>query len=211
MNVKVLVTCGATWTPIDDIRVISNISTGEMGHEIAQAFRKAGAGVTVIEGAVTHVLAADSGIKIVKYRFFDELAKALRIELLKKYDIIIHAAAVSDFKAVSVSKNKISSDKVLTLKLVPTPKLIKDIKRLSPKSILVGFKLESNIRRDAINGVFETTKSLFESSGCDLVVANTLKGGYKGYIVNADGEILSKARNKNAIAKELVKLLKRAR
>src|SRR5208283_4531225 len=127
MKVKVLITCGATWTPIDDVRVISNISTGEMGHFIAQAFRRAGAGVTVIEGPVTHTLLA-RGIKIIKYRFFDQLAKLLKTELRKKYDIIIHAAAVSDFKLQGPYKGKVTSDRALTLRLVATPKLIKTIK-----------------------------------------------------------------------------------
>src|SRR5580698_10572903 len=96
-NMRVLITCGATWTPIDDVRVISNISSGEMGHLIAQSFRQKGAHVTIIEGPVTHTL-EDKKIKFIKYRFFDELARILKQELVKKYDIIVHAAAVSDFK-----------------------------------------------------------------------------------------------------------------
>ena len=202
-NLKILVTCGATWTPIDDVRVISNISSGEMGHLIAQDFRLKKAKVTVIEGPVTHVL-KDKKIKVIKYRFFDELARALKQELLKKYDIIVHAAAVSDFKVERVSKVKLSSDKALTLNLVATSKLIKDIKRLSPESFLVGFKLESKL--NPVNA-FETVKHLFVTAGCDLVVANTLKGGYQGFIVNADGEILSKAASKKALVNDLVKIL----
>ena len=200
---KVLVTCGPTWVPIDDVRVISNVSSGEMGHLIAQAFRQKNAQVTIIEGPVTHTL-ADKKIKIIKYRFFDELERALKIELVKKYDIIIHAAAVSDFKVIGASKNKISSAKALTLNLTATPKLIKDIKRLSPESFLVGFKLESNLN---LKDIFKTIRPLFTSAGCDLVVANKLAGGYQGFIVNADGDVLAKAVNKRALAQNLVKLL----
>jgi len=203
MKTRVLVTCGATWAPIDDVRVISNISTGEMGHTIAQAFRKAGAGVTMIEGPVTHAL-TDSGIKIIKYRFFDELAKLLKVELRKKYDVVIHAAAVSDFKVAKVRKGKLTSVKPMTLRLVATEKLIESIKSLSPDSLLVGFKLEPELDPEHI---FKTVRDLFSHSGCDLVVANTLKGGYKGYIVNADGSILCQAVNKKAIAHNLVKIL----
>lgn len=203
MKIKVLITCGATWTPIDDVRVISNISSGEMGHLIAQSFIKKNAAVTVIEGPVTHVL-NDKNIKIIKYRYFDELNSILKRELLKKYDIIVHAAAVSDFKVRGASKNKISSQKAMTLNLVATPKLINDIKRLSPESLLVGFKLESSLNP---KNIFKTVKSLFTLSGCDLVVANTLKDGYQGFIVNADGEILSKAVNKLSLALNLVKLI----
>jgi phosphopantothenoylcysteine synthetase/decarboxylase len=68
---KVLITCGATWAPIDDVRVISNISSGEMGHLIAEAFSLKNAKVTVIEGPVTHVL-QNKKVKIIKYRYFDE-------------------------------------------------------------------------------------------------------------------------------------------
>jgi len=203
MKVKVLITCGATWTPIDDVRVISNISTGEMGHAIAQAFKRAGANVTVIEGPVTHTL-LERGIKIIKYRFFDQLAKLLKVELHKKYDIIIHAAAVSDFKLKGVHKGKITSGRPLTLRLVSTPKLIENIKVLSPESFLVGFKLEPRLGPKSI---FKAVRSLFSQSGCDAVVANTLTDGYRGYIVNADGEILSKADDKQKIATALVKLV----
>jgi phosphopantothenoylcysteine decarboxylase/phosphopantothenate--cysteine ligase len=208
---RVLITCGATWTPIDDVRVISNVSSGEMGHLIAKAFSSRRAQVTIIEGPVTHPL-IDKKIKIIKYRFFDELAHALNRELPKKYDIIVHAAAVSDFKVKGARSSKIASDKALTLNLVATPKLIKGIKVLSPESFLVGFKLESSLNsRDAINGVstsiYKIIKPLFTQAGCDLVVANTLKRGYQGFIVNADGEILSKADSKQKIAKALVQLL----
>ena len=200
---RVLITCGATWTMIDDVRVISNISSGEMGHLIAQFFSQKGAQVTLIEGPVTHMM-IDNKIKVIKYRFFNELADVLKQELCKKkYDIVVHAAAVSDFKVQGASKKKISSDQALTLKLTPTRKLINDIKRLSPESLLVGFKLESSL---IPKNIFQTVRSLFVSSGCDLVLANTLKGGYQGFIVNADGEILSKASNKKTIADQLVKL-----
>jgi phosphopantothenoylcysteine decarboxylase/phosphopantothenate--cysteine ligase len=202
---RVLVTCGTTWTPIDDVRVISNVSSGEMGHLIALAFRSNGASVTIIEGPVTHTL-IDKKIKIIKYRFFDELACVLNQELLKKYDIIIHAAAVSDFKVAGPLKSKIPSDKALTLNLTATPKLIKDIKRLCPESFLVGFKLESNLNP---KNIFKTVKSLFTLGGCDLVVANKLAGGYQGFIIDADGNILIEADNKEKIAKALVKLVSR--
>ncbi|MBI4308744.1 MAG: phosphopantothenoylcysteine decarboxylase [Candidatus Omnitrophica bacterium] len=201
---KVLITCGPTWVAIDDVRVISNRSTGAMGHAIAGEFRKAGARVTLIEGPVTHSLKAN-GIKVVKYQFFDELAQALKAECQKNYDIIIHAAAVSDFKSRKVFTNKIHSGRPLTLTLVPAEKLIDHIKPLAPKSRLVGFKLESgiNARRAA-----QATRALFSGSGCDLAVANAVDKGYRGYIVDRNGGILAQSSNKNTLARHLVRILK---
>jgi len=201
--IRVLITCGATWIPIDDVRVISNVSSGEMGHLIAQAFSQKSAKVTMIEGPVTHTLTGNK-VKIIKYRYFEELAHALKAELGKKYHIIIHAAAVSDFKVKASAKSKISSGKDLTLRLAPTRKLINDIKRMSPESFLVGFKLESKLNP---KDILKTVKPLFVQAGCDLVVANKLAGGYQGFIVNSDGDILTKTDSKQKIAKALVNLL----
>jgi hypothetical protein len=53
--------------------------------------------------------------------------------------------------------------------------------------------------------IFKTVKPLFALGGCDLVVANTLTGGYRGFIINAEGDILAKAANKRALAQNLVK------
>ncbi len=131
------------------------------------------------------------------------MARVLKAEILKKYDIVIHAAAVSDFKVIGPLKRKISSQKALTLRLSATEKLINDIKCLSPESFLVGFKLESSLNP---KNILKEVKSLFTSAGCDLVVANTLKHGYQGFIVNADGAVLAKAANKKALAQNLVKL-----
>lgn len=201
---KVLITCGPTWVPIDDVRVISNVSTGEMGHLIAGEFLNTGAQVTLIEGAVTHPWSS-KGVKVLKYRFFDELAKLLKQEAGKKYDIIIHAAAVSDFKVAKVSKSKIDSTRALDLHLVPVAKLIQSIKKQAPLSFLVGFKLESKLTPAKMA---HATRSLFVESGCEVVVANTINNGYQGYIINADGDILAKASRKEILVKHLVKLLR---
>src|SRR3989338_7283903 len=103
---RVLITCGPTWVPIDGVRVISNRSTGEMGHALARAFLKRKAHVTMLEGPMA----------------FDELKSVLKKEAQKGHDVVIHAAAVSDFKLKTPRKRKISSRKPLVLKLVPPPR-----------------------------------------------------------------------------------------
>lgn len=199
---KILITCGPTWVPIDDVRVISNHSSGEMGHLIAQESITQGSQVTLIEGPVTHAW-SNKNVKIIKYRFFDELQKILNLELKKKCDVVIQAAAISDFKVKNRIKGKISSVETRhasSLQLISTPKIINQIKKINPKIFLVGFKLQSSLN-------LKQVRRLFNESDCDLVVANSLKGGYHGVIVNPGGRILAKASNKKNLAKALVKLL----
>ena len=178
---NVLITCGPTWVAIDDVRVISNRSTGQLGQHLAQNFKKQGAHVTLLEGPVAHPLKAN-GIRIIKFNFYDELKQKLHQELTKKYDVIIHAAAVSDYVPEKQHKGKIKSNlSSLSLRLRPAAKLINFIKRWQPKGFLIGFKLEENLNKSVIA---KATQSLFKQAKCDLVVANSLKGStYKGFMV----------------------------
>ena len=201
---KVLITSGPTWVKLDEVRIISNQSTGEMGRLIAKVFEENGAKVTLIEGPVREAYKTKR-VKILKYSFFEELTKTLKQECRKQYDVVIHAAAVSDFKPASFFKGKISSKSAVNLKLIPTEKIINLIKKLSPKTILIGFKLEPNI---SINNIKRITKSLFQESHCDLVVANSINKGYTGFIIDSDGKILARASNKNRITKALAKILR---
>jgi phosphopantothenoylcysteine decarboxylase/phosphopantothenate--cysteine ligase len=202
-NKKILITCGPTWVPVDDVRVISNRSTGEMGHLIAEEFVARQAKVTLLEGPVTHVWSCKS-VKIVKYNFFDELQKALSEQLNSDYDVVVHAAAVSDFKVAKTYKTKISSAKRFSLDLVPTLKLINGIKAKSKNTFLVGFKLDSKLE---VGSIVKETGPLFKKADCDLVVANSLRGGYKGFIIDKDQQIWLKTDSKKALAKGLVRLI----
>lgn len=204
-NKKVLITCGPTWVPIDAMRVISNQSTGALGQMIAKDFASAGACVTLLEGPVARQMESKS-IKVVKFVFFDEFTKLIKKELKKKYDICIHAAAVSDYQSKKPARTKLSSQLAkLTLELVPTQKIIHLIKKLNPKLFLVGFKLEPKMT--AASAVSKS-QTLFKVGKCDLVVANSLNGSkYCGYIVEKSGDILAHAKTRKKISENLMKLL----
>ena len=201
---KILITCGPTWVKIDEVRVISNQSTGEMGHLLAKAFYTAGCKVTLIEGPVTNPLKV-KGIRTLKYRFFDDLEKVLLSECSKQYDVILHAAAVSDFKPQRPFSQKIDSRQSLNIKLVKTKKLINEIKQIAPHSFLVGFKLEPDLDH---KNMFYYAKNLFMDSGCDLVVANSVSDGYQGYIIDADNNVLAQAKDKAILVDHLVRILR---
>lgn len=191
--------------PIDDTRLISNQSTGKLGQLLALGLDKLKAKVTLLEGPVEEPLQSSS-IRIKKFAFFDELLKLLKFEVWQKYDIIIHAAAVSDYRLKKAFKTKIpSSLKALTLTLTPTPKIINEIKKIDPKSFLVGFKLESRISPQR---AVKATRDLFTKAHCDLVVANSIQNkNYLGYIVNREKNILSEAKSRKELVRNLLKIL----
>jgi phosphopantothenoylcysteine decarboxylase / phosphopantothenate---cysteine ligase len=202
---RVLITCGPTWIPIDQVRVISNRSTGQLGHLIAQGCCQAGARVTLLEGPVEKPLKSQK-IRVVKFQFFDEFSRKLKTELKGSYSAIIHAAAVADYRLAKVARGKIPSEKYrFSITLIPTEKLINSIKRLSPKSVLVGFKLED---RENKTWLQSQTKKLLANSGCDIVVANTLTNHYRAFIFNKHARILAKADSRGTLAKKLINVLK---
>lgn len=203
---KILITCGPTWVALDDVRVLSNRSTGEMGHLLAKALKSSLAQVTLLEGPVTHFTKI-RGIKLYKYSFFDELKSLMYKELLRGYDCIIHAAAVSDFRPERKITGKIRSDSKVSLLLSPLPKLINSIKTLNPKVFLIGFKLEDLTASEA---VIQGTKKLFRQSKCDLVVANFIKpNGYEALVIDKNRSLLGKVKNKKDLVSLLVQTLKK--
>ncbi|MBF0521739.1 MAG: hypothetical protein HQL24_01640 [Candidatus Omnitrophica bacterium] len=204
--IKVLITCGPTWVPIDDVRVISNISTGTLGQMLAQDFARAGGKVTLIEGPVQRPLESKT-IKILKFKLYDELFALLKKQLTDHFDVIIHLAAVSDYQLKKTFRSKLSSHLTrLDLKLVPTKKIIEQLKRIAPKSFLVGFKLEPKISEGNIK---RYTKNLFEKAQCNLAVVNSISGNqYLAYIVDTKGNILAKASKKEGLSKLLIKAIK---
>ena len=109
-NKKILITCGPTWIPIDGVRVLSNISTGTLGHWIAQECLRAQAKITLLEGPVSKTFSSKN-TTLLKFFYYNDLFKLIKKELTRKYDIVIHAAAVSDYQLPKVFSGKISSNK----------------------------------------------------------------------------------------------------
>jgi phosphopantothenoylcysteine synthetase/decarboxylase len=204
-NKKILVTCGPTWVALDAVRIISNCSTGTLGHLIARSLARSGAKVTVLEGPVVSPL-KDRTIRVCKFIYFEELAALLKTELKKKYAAVIHAAAVADFTPAKKISEKIPSEKKrLTLRLKATPKLIGRIKKLAPKTFLVGFKLEPAANIDTLR---RQAAKLIRACGCDLVVANSLKSGYHARIIDQNKNILAAADSRVEVATKLRQILK---
>ncbi|MBI5150136.1 MAG: hypothetical protein HZA28_05110 [Candidatus Omnitrophica bacterium] len=205
-NKKILITCGPTWVPIDDVRVLSNQSTGALGQQIALDCARAGARVVLLEGPVQRPLSSE-GIRTLKFSFLAELEGLVKKELRKDTAVVVHAAAVADYQLKRPVRGKIPSGrKTLKLELTATPKIIRSVKRLNPKALLVGFKLEPKIsRRSAV----VKTRDLFRNAGCDLVVANQLTArGYRGYILDQNKKELAYAASRREMSAALVRILR---
>lgn len=167
-QLKILITGGGTSEPIDDVRVITNKSTGKTASYLADQMIELGINVTYLKSAAA--VANNLPCEVKEFVSFNDLNNQLE-DLIKTnhFDWIIHAAAVSDY-SVEKAVGKLSSDAdEMTLKLKRNPKLIQKIKTVTPKSKLVGFKLTSNLNKEEVH---KKVAALFETSGCDLIVQN---------------------------------------
>ena len=199
----ILITAGPTWVAIDSVRVISNIATGTTGALLAREAAHQGARVSLVLGSSSQSNHFGKSIRVIHFRFFDELKDILKHELQnKKYDIIIHSAAVSDFKPQQRVKRKLSSERTYGFKLVPLEKLIVLIRRLNRKARLVMFKLETDVQNQTL---MKRARQAQRRAGADLVVANSLNP-YRALIIDRNGSQVS-AGNKQDLAKKLIKIL----
>lgn len=190
---NILITAGGTTEKIDEVRVISNFSTGKLGLEIAKSFlENKNINLEKIYYLCEKNTNApnDNKVEIVRVSGVQGLLDALQnILSSKKIDAVIHAMAVSDYAVRTVTtlndlKNnesksnmekcsgKISSeidDLVIILK--KTPKVISEIKKMQKDTILVGFKLLSNVDKEIL---IDTAYKLLIKNDCDMVLANDL-------------------------------------
>lgn len=170
---KILVTAGATREPIDEVRFISNVSTGATGAALADEFARRGHSVLLLHGEGAAV--SDGGAQTKSFSSAADLRAQLE-RLLRdgEFDAVVMAAAVSDFRPVETAEGKISSDTDgLILPLVRNEKILPELKSfaLSRPPRVVGFKLtvgaEGSARRAAVVRQFAT-------GGVDAVVHNDL-------------------------------------
>ena len=175
---KILVTAGATSEEIDPIRVITNKSSGKMGVYLAEEAFLRGAEVTLIRGA--NSVEPNYHFKDIKINTVKELFNEIK-KNIKNKDIMIHAAAVSDFTINNKNKTKIKSNKSMHLELTPATKIFENVKILKKNIVLAGFKAEYRTsKQELINRAYW----LLKSANADIVVANDV--GKKGAGFNTE-------------------------
>jgi phosphopantothenoylcysteine decarboxylase/phosphopantothenate--cysteine ligase len=158
---KILVIGGGSSEPIDDVRVVTNKSSGFMAKSLAETAFSIGAEVDLWLGNATHK--TGEWINISKFNTLTDLEKM--VNKIGKYDAIIVPAALSDF-VPEYTKGKIDSTKAITLKMKKAPKILGSIRK-KHKGPLYSFKLGSNIKDSEL---LKKAKELLKNSDC--VIAN---------------------------------------
>ena len=166
---KVLVIGGSTAEPIDDIRVVTNRSSGKTAVWLAKNAFYRGADVELWYGGKAD--AVPDFIKSINFESLDDLYKLLKTGNLKKFDIIIVCAALADY-IPKKTKGKIPSGKKgLVLEMLPAPKLVSKLRKIAPNSKIIGFKVE-----ESRNKLKEKAFELLKKNNLDFVIANTISG-----------------------------------
>ena len=180
---NILITAGATWVRIDDVRIITSVFTGQTGVFLAKEFMNREHNVTLLLNSHCNPVVPDK-IRVLPFHYFEELEISLEKELkTKTYEAIIHCAAVSDYKLKSPFKGKLpSGEKELLLRLSPASKLINRIRSLAKDSYLVQFKLEISRHK-----LIEKALLSMRQNRSDMVVANAyedLREGYRAVVID---------------------------
>lgn len=167
-QLKLLVIAGSTIEQIDDVRAITNKSSGKTGIELAKRAFERGAEVKLLYGSCSEKI-PPKYIQTENFRTINELIAKLKN--LNYYNAIICPAAISDY-IPERKKGKLSSEKKeISLKLKQAPKILKLIRK-KYRNYLVGFKLESNISREEL---LKRAYGKLKSENLNLIVANDLK------------------------------------
>ena len=207
---NVLITAGGTREPIDPVRFVGNRSTGHMGVACAVVARDRGATVTLI-GAHLEV-ALPAGISMISVSTAAEMHAAV-LDRIDGCDVFLAVAAVSDFRVVNSSSQKIKkSDGVPELVLAENPDILRDVVAAASGAFVVGFAAETDDENFA-----ELASAKAISKGADLLVANVV-GESKGFgsaptstlVLNNAGSVIDTVNgSKMAVASRIFDLVSR--
>ncbi len=185
---KVLITAGPTIEAIDPVRYITNHSSGKMGYALAEAACRRGAEVVLVSGPVNLSCAED--IKKVDIRSTDDMYEAVN-HYFEWADVIIKAAAPSDFRPAIFQNSKIKKNgSTVNIELTQNPDILMELGQKKSGKILVGFAAETD-------HVIEHAKEKILKKNLDFIVANNVKesgAGFKGdtniiKIIESNGNI----------------------
>src|ERR1700733_13403720 len=158
----VLITAGPTREKIDPVRYLTNRSSGRMGYALAEAALRRGARVLLVSGPTS--LTPPAAAELTRVESAVQMRDAV-LNLLPQASIVIKTAAVSDYRAKSISGQKIKRKGPLTLELEPTADILKEISLRKQSQIIVGFAAETE-------NVLENARQKLAAKHVDAIVVN---------------------------------------
>ncbi|MGF1588661.1 MAG: bifunctional phosphopantothenoylcysteine decarboxylase/phosphopantothenate--cysteine ligase CoaBC [Pleurocapsa sp.] len=205
-NIPILVTGGPTPVPVDNIRRLTNRFTGKLGTCIAEELYLRGAKVKLIQGQGSYSPPSYLTHKIVTT--YDEYLAEVMTELQQPYHFGIFSAAVADYQPARVFPGKIPSGGALSkIDLVPTQKVISEVRAKFPSLKMITFKYQENVSHEELIDIAQTRLK----QGYQMVVANRgeehqATGAQVAYLVTTE-QPPQKAVGKQEIAKAIADYL----
>ncbi len=176
-GVRVLITAGPTYEPIDPVRFIGNRSSGKMGYAIAQSAVERGAEVTLISGPVT--LQPPAGVNLVRVRTAEEMFQAVQ-QHFEACDLFISVAAVADYRPERVYPLKRKrGERAWMLRLVPNPDILGTVAQRKGHRLIVGFAAETG-------KAVEHAREKLMRKGLDLIAVNDVLEPASGFEVDTN-------------------------
>lgn len=201
-GVAVLVTAGPTREPIDAVRFIGNPSSGRTGYALAQEAARRGAAVTLVSGPTS--LADPFGVRTVRVTSADDMKNAVDAAY-DTADVVIAAAAVSDYRPAEYSARKMKKgDAPERIELIRNPDILAGLGERKAGRLLVGFAAETN-------DVIKHATVKLQEKNLDAVVANDVSDPSVGFasdenrvwIVTAEGTEELPLQHKTTLARGL--------
>jgi phosphopantothenoylcysteine decarboxylase / phosphopantothenate---cysteine ligase len=192
---KVVVSAGGTAEPLDPVRTLGNRSSGRQGYALARVAAQRGAEVTLVAGTISD-LDPPAGVELRRVQTTLEMRDAV-LDAAKAADVVVMAAAVSDFRPASMSAGKIKKgQEAPSIPLEFNPDILRDLVTEDvPRRLVVGFAAETG---DEGGSVLDYGRAKLERKGCDLLVVNAVGAGRafevednEGWLLGADGSSLS--------------------
>jgi phosphopantothenoylcysteine synthetase/decarboxylase len=149
---RLLMTFGPGWEPLDGVRRLTNLSTGRLGVQLANAFVEAGWEVHCLRGEGATYSGALEASEVEPFTTNDDLAERLdRISRQRPVDAVFHAAALCDYRigrVLNAGGDEVRSAKIATrdgrlvLELEPAAKVLPRLRGWFPRACIVGWKYE---------------------------------------------------------------------
>lgn len=212
---RALVTAGGTREPIDDVRVLTNISSGRFGVAIARALAAAGVETTLVgsRDAIAMLGPTDSAIERVRFTTFRDLAETLAAAATNsaRPDLVLMTAAVADYSPVPTEGKLHSDADELVIRCVRNPKLIAAFReQFGVRTFLVGFKLLSRASR---TDLITAAREQVHRNRSNLTVANNLNDlrgdRHPIILVTPEGGAIPIDETKDEVATQLVAFILR--